>query len=378
MVDVAIITEGISDLSKVGGVSSWLRDLIKGLHQISFSIINFTFEENSLNKSGSSLPNLKSFNNVLLKNYPLNTNQIEDTLKNSKLLTAKIYHATSTGCASLCGMYLSKLENKPFILTEHVIYWKEAQETNELECGIEVSKKITNELKTIAKRAYKEARAITTPTDFTRDIQIREGANSTKCTVINNGVDPAEFKFSYRFPIERIGFVGRITRIKNIEKIVKIWKVMSYGKPHLKFFIIGPIEDLVYYNELKKLINSLNLAPKTEFIECTKREEWTNYIDALFLASKMETQPYVVLEALSSGILTIVPNVGGLSETVRDTGIVYDIKAKDKEVANEIENLIFREEYLRRKILKGKKLIEEIYNINKMLDKYDRLYKKFL
>ena len=42
----------------------------------------------------------------------------------------------------------------------------------------------------------------------------------------------------------------------------------------------------------------------------------------------METQPYVILESFASGILTFVPNIGGLPETVKDAGLIYDFQEK--------------------------------------------------
>ncbi len=379
MVDITIITEGISNLFKIGGVSTWLRDLTEGIPDINFSIINFSFIDND-----SSIPmnqsqnNLKSFNNILLKDYPLSLRQIEQIFKSHEFEEAKIYHATSTGCASLYAMQLSKKRAKPFILTEHAIYWKESQETNELESGIEAGKKITRKLRSIAKDAYKEAKIIISPTDFTRNIQISEGADPNKCMVINNSVNKERFKFNYRFPVKRIGFAGRITRIKNIERIINIWKIISSKNPQLKFFIIGPIDDLNYYNHLQELINSINLSPKVEFINTLDREDWVNKIDLLFLASKMETQPYVVLESFASGILTFVPNIGGLPETVKDAGLIYDFQEKDEEIATQLLNLISNEDSYKVKIFRGRTLAEETYNIKRMLDEYENVYKNFL
>ncbi len=379
MVDVSIITEGISNLFKIGGVSTWLRDLIDGIPELNFSIINFSHNNDDLCiQILKEQHNLNSFNNIILKDYPLSFSQIEQILYNYNFEEAKIYHAASTGCACLCAMQLSKLNEKPFILTEHAIYWKESQETNELESGIEVSKKITHKLRYIAKDAYKKAEIVISPTEFTRNIQISEGANPSKCKIINNGVDPERFKFNYRFPVQKVGFAGRITRIKNIERIINIWKIVSSKNPKLKFFIIGPIDNIAYYNYLQELINSLNLGSKIEFINSLDRANWVNYIDILFLASKMETQPYVVLESFASGILTVVPNIGGLSETVKDAGLIYDFQAKDEEIATELISLISNENLYKEKVFKGRKLSEETYNIKRMLNEYKNIYKNFL
>mgnify|MGYP000934473836 CR=1 FL=1 len=374
MVDITIITEGISNLFKIGGVSTWLRDLTEGIPDINFSFI----DNDSSIPMNQSQNNLKSFNNILLKDYPLSFNQIEQILKDHEFEETKIYHATSTGCASLCAIHLSKIKEKPFILTEHAIYWKESQETNELESGVEAGKNITNKLRVIAKDAYKEAEIVISPTEFTRNIQISEGANSNKCKVINNGVDPERFKFNYRFPIKRIGFAGRITRIKNIERIINIWKLISSKNPELKFFIIGPIDDLGYYNHLHDLINSLNFVSKVEFINTLDRENWVNKIDLLFLASKMETQPYVILESFASGILTFVPNIGGLPETVKDAGLIYDYQIRDEEIADQLLNLISKEDLYKGKVFKGRELAEETYNIKRMLNEYENIYNNFL
>lgn len=274
-------------------------------------------------------------------------------------------------------MFLSDLNNKPFILTEHAIYWQEAKEANELECGLRIGQKITNELRNIAKMAYKKASIVTTPTNYTRNIEISEGAEPLKCKVIFNGIDPDKFEFRLRFPVENIGFVGRITKIKNIERILRIWKILSDKNSSLRFFIIGPITDQNYYKYLKEITSYLGLNKKVEFTGPKARNEWVNYIDAIFLASKMETQPYVVLEALASGILPIVPNVGGLPETVFDAGVIFDTNSMDKEIALKIEKIIFDKEYVTKRNFIAKKLIDETYSLDKMLNSYSDIFRLF-
>lgn len=378
MVDVSIITEGISNFNQIGGVSTWLRDLINGLSHINFSVINFYFDEDFSSESlDNNLPNLKSYKNIFLKEYPLSIDKMREVFGNLTFEDSKIYYATSTGCSSLCGMFLSDLNNKPFILTEHAIYWQEAKEANELECGLRIGQKITNELRNIAKMAYKKASIVTTPTNYTRNIEISEGAEPLKCKVIFNGIDPDKFEFRLRFPVENIGFVGRITKIKNIERILRIWKILSDKNSSLRFFIIGPITDQNYYKYLKEITSYLGLNKKVEFTGPKARNEWVNYIDAIFLASKMETQPYVVLEALASGILPIVPNVGGLPETVFDAGVIFDTNSMDKEIALKIEKIIFDKEYVTKRNFIAKKLIDETYSLDKMLNSYSDIFRLF-
>jgi polysaccharide biosynthesis protein PelF len=375
--DVCLILEGIPDINKIGGVNSWLKDLITGLPEINFSVINFSNKENSSNFSNN-YRNLKFFKNIYIKDYPFTLKEVLSIIKDDETPNADVFHATSTGCASLYGMYLSDINNKPFILTEHAIYWKEALETHELECGIKFSE---NEavviLKSIAKEAYKKAITITTPTNYTRNIQIDNGAEPNKCSVIQNGIDFNKYKFqTNKFPPKKIGFVGRITRIKNIERILEIGILLINNDRTFELNIIGPIDDVKYYNELKNKSKEVGLDKNINFTGKIDREKWIDLIDILVLTSKMETQPYVILEALASGILPIAYDVGGISETLKNTGILFENDTSPDIISSRVMEIVNNKELFEEKTKEGRKVIEVSNNIVNMLFSYNNIYNK--
>ena len=352
--DVCLILEGISNFKKIGGVSSWFRDLISSLPEINFSVINFSNQKNTI-FINEEYKNLKYFKNIQVKEYPFTIEEIISIMKNKDIPHADIFHATSTGCASLYGMYLSELNKKPLLLTEHAIYWKEALETHELECGIKFNEnEAVKILKKIARNAYDKSFKITSPTNFTRDLQINNGADPDKCIVIKNGIDTKKYKFkSDRFPPNRVGFVGRITRIKNIEHILEIFVELIKMKNDYKFYIIGPVDDVKYFKEIKKRSVQLGLDKHIVFTEEIERDKWTELIDILLMSSKMETQPYVILESLSSGILPVVNNVGGISETINNAGILFQNDTQPDIIASRIIEISKNEDTYKDKANQG-------------------------
>ena len=375
--DVCLILEGISNFNKIGGVSSWLRDLIGGLPEINFSVINFSNQKNTISIN-EEYKNLKYFKNIQVTDYPFSVEDILLLMKNIYIPDADIFHSTSTGCASLYGIYLSELYKKPLLLTEHAIYWKEALETHELECGIKFNESEAVEiLKIIAKNAYKKAFMITSPTNFTRALQTSNGADPDKCTIIKNGIDTSKYKFiPDRFPPNRIGFVGRITRIKNIELILEIFVELIRMKNDYKFYIIGPIDDIEYFKELKKRSLELGLDKYITFTGGLERDKWSDLIDILIMTSKMETQPYVILEALSSGVLPVVNNVGGISETINNAGILFQNNTQPDIIASSILEISDNEALYIDKIALGRRNIEKYNNLADMIISFNNLYNR--
>ena len=103
-------------------------------------------------------------------------------------------------------------------------------------------------------------------------------------------------------------FIGRINPIKNIDVLIK-----SIAKSHvkldrsLKLIIAGSARlpyEIVYENELKNLVNSLNLQDSITFLGHIQGDEKDKLIAssyALVLPSQSENFGNVVLEALSQG-----------------------------------------------------------------------------
>ena len=115
-----------------------------------------------------------------------------------------------------------------------------------------------------------------------------------------------KFKFNSKKGYLDLFFLGRITRMKNLKFALKI---LSKTKCPLVFSIYGPIDDLSYWKECKKIVNSLPTNIKVYYRGHIKHKEVKQAItthDALFLPTLGENFGHSIAECLSEGIPVII------------------------------------------------------------------------
>lgn len=126
-------------------------------------------------------------------------------------------------------------------------------------------------------------------------------------------------------------FVGRLSRIKNIEcAIDAVHYLLNNGFLKANLRVIGPVSDLLYFNELKELVVSKGLSqnvtfegskPYSELVEIYQNSE------LLLLPSYSESFGMVMTEAMSCGMPVIaIKNSGGADEIIEDgiDGVLTD------------------------------------------------------
>ena len=117
-------------------------------------------------------------------------------------------------------------------------------------------------------------------------------------------------------------YFGRLSKEKGIDLLIESFKNV---KSVLYIVGKGPEE-----NNLKKLVNELNLHNKVIFLGFKSGEELNKIIynsKAVILPSqRYENGPYSAIEALSLGKPLIVSNYGGLPELIDENGYVFNNK----------------------------------------------------
>jgi glycosyltransferase involved in cell wall biosynthesis len=330
MKHICLILEGTYPYV-TGGVSEWTHSLISNLPEFDFSILHiYTGLE-------PRAPRYKLPDNVReLVHFPLRQNLPAVNLEELLALApnASLYHSLSTGFAGLIGKELKKQRERPFLLTEHGIYWHEIEiGADEIECGFKIINSGDGKInlgtswedwsetfRNFARDAYNTADEIITVSRFNRNLQISLGAPADKCRVISNGVDTAFYdkvhaqRFSSGHP--SFGLVARITPIKDILTYIKACKLVKNELPDAHFLCIGPTDqDPAYYRECLNLVSSLELSDFM-FTHETNPAEFYRMLDVVVLSSISEGQPYALLEAMACGIPVIATEVGGCPELV--------------------------------------------------------------
>jgi len=397
MAHICLILEGTYPFA-IGGVSNWVQMLVSGLPEHDFSVAHI-YTGAEPDQTRYTLPkNIKNIHKI-----PLTINEHNSNIEIAvdTMPEADVYHALSTGFAGLLAGETKYRKNKPFILTEHGIYWHEIElGVDEVECGFKVIQTNDGKLslgksweswldtfKNLAKKAYVEADEITTVCQANQDKQLMLDAEISKCSVINNGVDFNSFqtienKNTSNSPAN-IGLIGRVTSIKDVETYIEACKIVKKKMDKAQFYVIGPIDhDEKYFRKCLKLVKELELKDFVFTGEADTKEYLKN-LDLVVLTSKSEGLPFVLLESMAAGVPVVATDVGGCRDVVLgngddfgDAGLICSV-ADAPGIAGAMFELCTNTKLWRLCSQAGQKRVVEFYNKDLFLEKYRLLYSKY-
>lgn len=172
--------------------------------------------------------------------------------------------------------------------------------------------------------------------------------------------------------------VGRLELQKDYPNLLQAFaKVIKY-KAQTHLLIAG---DGLLKEELQKLTRSLGIENSVQFLGL--RQDIPDLLiaaDAFVLASAWEGLPNVVMEAMAAGRAVVATKVGGTPELVVDEKTSFTVPARDSRILAEamLRLMNVPEEERRRMGLAGRKLMEERYSLDKIVQQWEALYTKLL
>jgi len=400
MVDVCLILEGTYPYV-VGGVSKWTHALVKNLSEIEFSIVHLHSGEER--KIKFEVPeNVKSIVEIDVRNgfgFRFDFRDLIDVVPE-----AKVYHSLSTGFAGLLGLQVKSVKNKPLVLTEHGLYWKEIEfGVDEVECGFKIFKNLREKekvcverrryleiFKEIAKKCYLGADVVTTVCRYNLEQQlslISNGKNSTdlnlKFRVIENFVVPEFFGTVVRKVRSEkvISFIGRVVPIKDVKTFIRAMPLILDGIGDVKFLIVGDLmQDPEYVDECFELVRELGLVGKVKFTGEANAVDYLKISDVLVLPSVSEGQPFVVLEAMASGVPVVATCVGGVPELIDESGfecgLLFDVGDYVKLAENVLK--ILSDESLSERLAENGIKKARRFTVERFINGYAEIYRRFI
>lgn len=329
-------------------------------------------------------------------------------LLHGDLPEAALYHATCTGYAGLLGVIARLRNNAGFILTEHGIYTNErmieitqAQWIYREQTDTVVPRRQLGQIQNLwmkkfdllSRLAYKYADAIFTLYEGNRQMQIQGGAPPEKCEIIPNGIEVDAYEQLYlkrlaaskKAPV--VALVGRVTPIKDVKTFIKACKMVQSEIPGARFFILGnKEEDEKYVEECERLIRVLDLQKHVIMTGSVNMREYYPFIDCVVLTSISEAQPFVVLEAMATGIPVVATNVGACMELLEGAsaedqalgraGLITNIRSP-RETADAIIKVLKDQDMARRMGEAGRLRVKRYYQRSRMLGAYEAVYRRF-
>lgn len=202
--------------------------------------------------------------------------------------------------------------------------------------------------------------------------------NKSRLRVIHNGI-----KIGSRYAKQdndgsfTIGSAGRFTAVKNFSLFVSISKNIIEIMPKAEFVIAGDGDQLA---SIEKQIENLKLKGSFKLMgHVENMQSFYKMIDIYMNTSLHEGIPVSILEAMSVGIPTIAPRIGGIPEII-DSGINgFLVGDFDPLKFSKVCCLLIENRELRKVISENaKKTIANNFSDIAMGSEYHRLYKEII
>ncbi|BBE21430.1 pellicle/biofilm biosynthesis glycosyltransferase PelF [Arthrobacter sp. MN05-02] len=329
---------------------------------------------------------------------------------------ARVYHAHTTGYASLLGAAAARDHDTSFLLTEHNLYVRDTVNTL-LDRNMALS--ITSEDYrtfdvTPEQRAwmawwtemghfcYPSAALITYlyPTAITEAARL--GTDIDKAVVVPNAMVIEEFDDKYRARLaaqehlEQHGddhtwslvYIARVVPIKGLLDLLSSMDILRrHGFPNLHLEVLGPTEHVPeYYEACLAKIDSLGLHDHVTIHGTVNVRDMLDQFDLLVLPSYNEGQPIVVLEAMAAGIPTVGTDVGGMRQLIGDELFTTDgrtvgscgelVVAGDvQQMAENIRAVIGNRELYAEYAANARTRVQEFFQMHEIMSSYNEIYR---
>ncbi len=359
--NILIISEDFPPYS--GGIAQWAFGISKSLNNLNYTVTVFTrFRE----KFKTDEKNISfNINFIYGKNWKkFRTLYCYKAIKEYIETKSKPDYIIATTWNVARGLFsISKKYNVPIIIVVH---------------GLEVTRKMNNIKKHILKVTLQKSFFIISVSNYVAQFLINNfGLDKHKVKVFPNGVDIDRFypnqdtnKISKILNIQNSKIIltlARVIKRKGHDKVIKALPAVIKKIPNLKYIICGPY-DKNYYDELKKIINKLNLNDYVIFTNYVPIEDISLYYNladiyimpSRYLKTKGDIEGFGItyLEANACEKPVIGGYSGGIDDAIVDGETGFLVNPNSIKEIEEKLILLLTDEVLAKKI--GKKGRERI------------------
>lgn len=377
-----------------GGVSEWTHQYLKNLSEFNFNIIQFVNEPwltASLEEAIYSLPdNISSFKRIespaldTTVSYKGILEWITKQRNTFSSMGADLIHATNTGFAGLFGSELANYANKPLLLTEHAIYWKEIElGAQSLECGYQIASdedhnnRLKQIFKQISRKLYQSADDIISVSTSNLPWQKKLGATNIK--YIPNGVSADFFEGGRDIhrtadSLAEVGWIGRCANIKRPLVFLDIAKALNetMGKKIRFRMLLSDSGEQPLKN--KVLAKSKGIDNLTLFWN-EPADNHLSAMDALFITSQSESQPLVMLEALAKKVLPFGWEIG---DATQKYGIFEQKNISIQALVNQFKELWALPDKWKEEVESRYAYVDDVHRWEHIFDQYNEIMHQYV
>ncbi len=204
--------------------------------------------------------------------------------------------------------------------------------------------------------------ALTVKGETDRNYLIQSGVDQQKLFLFNGAIDTEKFAFSKSERHIDILYVGSFIELKGTDRIIRIVAKLRPEYPELKVVMIG---DGKLLDKAKELSESLKLQNTISFLGYERNTLpyfWDSKI--LLMPSRSDSLPTSMLEAMATGCVPVISDVGNVAEAA--VNYVNSRVIKDyldiESFADAVRSLLNDEELRIRYALKARQTVEEKYS----------------
>jgi len=206
-----------------------------------------------------------------------------------------------------------------------------------------------------------------------------------KIHVVPNGIDLESFdkaessdcSFLDKYRIQRDNFLlymGRLSFLKGVQYLIEAFKIVQSQHPTLKLVIAGRGE---FEPQLRRMAHNIKGVVFVGYVESisVKKLLYDASLAAVLPSSEYEVSPMSILEAMARIKPVLATNIGGSSFMIKhgENGFLSEPR-KPSDIAKYI-SILYEDSGLRRKMgMLGRKLVEQKFSLDKMLNKTLEVY----
>lgn len=313
---------------------------------------------------------LKGSHDIILSNFGI----VRDVLNSSQTFDLIHAHDFPSG---LAGLALKEILRIPLVVTFHDTIAgrtqalnKEITQFNELFVNTQIG--LSNQSDAI----------ITVSNSLKSELCNLYNVCAEKVTVITNGINqPTSFKRDYKMKDDlEIVFVGRFVPEKGLMDLIDAVEIVKNSYPEIKLKLIGKLNQ--YSNVIINKLQSKGLENIIEFKGFLSGRVLENELinsDISVVPSHYEPFGIVALESCVVGLPTIITDVGGLSDIIKDKVTGLKVPSKKPEKLAEAIIMLIGNEKLRQSLgERARKNVVENYLWSRIAKQTFELYKRVL
>lgn len=223
---------------------------------------------------------------------------------------------------------------------------------------------------------YSAERAICVSESQKRHIVINKKLKPEKIKVIHNGVDQNKFKPGPGIDNQGkviIGAVGSLREEKGFDILMRAAPEVLKRCSLAHFVIVGDGKERTL---LERMAKRSGIENNVDFLgERSDVDKIIQSFDIACSSSRIEAFPVAILEYMACGKCVVAASVGGVPEMVKDGVNGVLVKSESPEdLAEKLVRVINNKKMRILMGLEGRKIIEEHFTLDKMIDNYKRFF----